>query len=66
MNGISQAYLADVVPSDRLPFYMVYREASATMAFIVGPTVGGILTMDRVTKVLERVLAGKSQMGLRQ
>lgn len=44
-NPIFKAYLADVVPSDRLPFYMVYREASATMAFIVGPTVGGILTM---------------------
>lgn len=43
-NPIFKAYLADVVPSDRLPFYMVYREASATMAFIIGPTVGGILT----------------------
>jgi hypothetical protein len=61
--------LADVVPSDRLPFYMVFREASATMAFIIGPIVGGILTLDRVTKVLDRVLTGKTgkrQMGLRQ
>lgn len=61
--------MADVVLSDRLPFYMVYREASATMAFIIGPTVGGILTTDRVTKVLDRVLPGKTgkrQMGLRQ
>jgi len=61
--------LADVVPLDRLPFYMVFREASATMAFIIGPIVGGILTLDRVTKVLDRVLTGKTgkrQMGLRQ
>eukprot|EP00435_Cladocopium_sp_Y103_P035187 s125_g9.t1 len=56
-NPIFKAYLADVVPSDRLPFFMVYREASATMAFIVGPTLGGILTTDRGTKVLDRVFA---------
>lgn len=42
----AQAYLADVVPSERLPRFMVLREASATLAFIIGPTVGGFLTMD--------------------
>lgn len=43
---LAQAYLADVVPSERLPRFMVLREASATLAFIIGPTVGGFLTMD--------------------
>ena len=42
--GQRQAYLADVVPSERLPRFMVFREASATLAFIIGPTVGGYLT----------------------
>jgi len=45
-NPIFKAYLADVVPSERLPRFMVFREASATLAFIIGPTVGGYLTKD--------------------
>ena len=46
-----QAYLADVVPSERLPRFMVFREASATLAFIIGPTVGGYLTKDRAKQI---------------
>lgn len=42
-NPIFKAYLADVVPYSRLPEFMIYREASATMAFIVGPSLGGWL-----------------------
>lgn len=41
-----QAYLADVVPTERLPFYMVFREASATAAFVLGPLLGGYLTTE--------------------
>jgi len=42
-NPIFKAYLADVVPSRLLASFMVYREAAATIAFIVGPTLGGYL-----------------------
>lgn len=38
-----QAYLADVVPAERLPRFMVFREASATFAFIIGPLLGGYM-----------------------
>ncbi|CAJ1415894.1 unnamed protein product, partial [Effrenium voratum] len=46
-NPIFKAYLADVVPSEQLPRFMVFREASATLAFIIGPALGGFLCMDR-------------------
>ena len=43
-NPIFKAYLADVVPASELPRFMVWREASATFAFIVGPLLGGQMT----------------------
>lgn len=46
-NPIFKAYLADVVPAARLPRFMVYREASATVAFVLGPTLGGFLASSR-------------------
>lgn len=42
-NPIFKAYLADVVPSSRLSTFMVYREAAATVAYVIGPVVGGYL-----------------------
>mmetsp|Transcript_70481 Transcript_70481/g.178283 ORF Transcript_70481/g.178283 Transcript_70481/m.178283 type:complete len:544 (+) Transcript_70481:90-1721(+) len=42
-NPIFKAYLADVCPPNRLPQFMVYREASATLAFVIGPSLGGFL-----------------------
>jgi len=42
-NPVFKAYLADAVPATRLPEFMVYREAAATLAFVVGPTLGGLL-----------------------
>eukprot|EP00928_Gymnodinium_smaydae_P087022 TRINITY_DN71385_c0_g1_i1.p1 TRINITY_DN71385_c0_g1~~TRINITY_DN71385_c0_g1_i1.p1 ORF type:complete len:547 (-),score=96.89 TRINITY_DN71385_c0_g1_i1:17-1657(-) len=44
-NPIFKAYLADVAPTSRLSQFMVYREAAATLAFVVGPTIGGMLAM---------------------
>ena len=35
-----------MVPAERLPFYMVFREASATAAFVLGPLLGGYLTTE--------------------
>mmetsp|Transcript_68986 Transcript_68986/g.224891 ORF Transcript_68986/g.224891 Transcript_68986/m.224891 type:complete len:400 (-) Transcript_68986:155-1354(-) len=42
-NPIFKAYLADVVPASMLSTYLVYREAAATTAFVVGPALGGYL-----------------------
>ena len=43
-SPVSKAYLADVGYKDgRLPQYLAWRDAASTMAFIVGPMLGGIL-----------------------
>lgn len=43
-SPVSKAYLADVgTAADRLPTYMAWRDAASTLAFIVGPTAGGLL-----------------------
>lgn len=43
-SPVSKAYLADVGYKDgKLPRYLALRDASSTMAFIVGPMLGGLL-----------------------
>ncbi len=43
-SPVSKAYLADIGYKDgKLPKYLALRDASSTMAFIVGPMLGGIL-----------------------
>jgi DHA1 family tetracycline resistance protein-like MFS transporter len=43
-SPISKAYLADVGYKDgNLPRYLALRDAASTMAFIVGPVLGGII-----------------------
>eukprot|EP00854_Cymbomonas_tetramitiformis_P009769 gene9769-11573_t len=42
-SPVVKAYIADVTPSKDLPKYMGWREAACTLAFIVGPTLGGFL-----------------------
>ena len=43
-SPVSKAYLADVGYKDgKLPRYLALRDASSTLAFIVGPMLGGIL-----------------------
>ena len=43
-SPVSKAYLADVGYKDgKLPRYLALRDAASTMAFIVGPMLGGIL-----------------------
>ena len=43
-SPVSKAYLADVGYKDgKLPRYLALRDASATMAYIAGPMLGGIL-----------------------
>eukprot|EP00633_Aureoumbra_lagunensis_P009721 CAMPEP_0197322282 /NCGR_PEP_ID=MMETSP0891-20130614/69149_1 /TAXON_ID=44058 ORGANISM="Aureoumbra lagunensis, Strain CCMP1510" /NCGR_SAMPLE_ID=MMETSP0891 /ASSEMBLY_ACC=CAM_ASM_000534 /LENGTH=395 /DNA_ID=CAMNT_0042814617 /DNA_START=278 /DNA_END=1465 /DNA_ORIENTATION=+ len=48
-SPIAKAYLADVAQQrivnkeDDLPKFLAYREASATLAFIIGPALGGLL-----------------------
>lgn len=43
-SPIAKAYLADVgAASGQLPRYMAWRDAAATLAYIVGPTMGGLL-----------------------
>ncbi|CAK9056853.1 Tetracycline resistance protein, partial [Durusdinium trenchii] len=49
-NPIFKAYLADVVPAERLPRFMVFREASATFAFIIGPLLGGYMIKEMGVK----------------
>lgn len=47
-NPIFKAYLADVAPPSRLSQMMVYREAAATLAFVVGPSLGGVLATSSI------------------
>jgi MFS family permease len=43
-SPVSKAYLADVGYKDgKLPKYLALRDAASTMAFIVGPVLGGLL-----------------------
>jgi MFS family permease len=43
-SPVSKAYLADIGTKDgKLPKYLALKDASATMAFILGPAAGGLL-----------------------
>ena len=42
-SPVVKAYLADASTPEFLPRLMAWREASCTLAFIVGPTLGGLL-----------------------
>ena len=42
-SPVVKAYLADAATPERLADYMAWREAACTLAFIVGPTLGGLL-----------------------
>ncbi|KAG7349884.1 major facilitator superfamily transporter [Nitzschia inconspicua] len=43
-SPVSKAYLADIGAKDgKLPRYLALKDASATMAFILGPAAGGLL-----------------------
>ncbi len=42
-SPVVKAYLADASTPEFLPQLMAWREASCTLAFIVGPTLGGML-----------------------
>ena len=42
-SPVAKAYLADLGSDDQLPRWMAWREAASTLAFIVGPTLGGVL-----------------------
>ena len=43
-SPVSKAYLADVgIKEGRLPKYLALRDAASTMAFIVGPLIGGVM-----------------------
>eukprot|EP00450_Noctiluca_scintillans_P030490 CAMPEP_0194538726 /NCGR_PEP_ID=MMETSP0253-20130528/78379_1 /TAXON_ID=2966 /ORGANISM="Noctiluca scintillans" /LENGTH=371 /DNA_ID=CAMNT_0039384893 /DNA_START=218 /DNA_END=1329 /DNA_ORIENTATION=- len=39
---VAKAYIADRSTRDELPVWMAYREAAATLAYIIGPTLGGL------------------------
>ena len=38
-----KAYLADAATPEQLPSFMAWREAACTLAFIVGPSLGGLM-----------------------
>lgn len=43
-SAISKAYLADIGTRDgKLPRYLALKDAASTMAFILGPAIGGLL-----------------------
>lgn len=42
-SPVVKAYLADAATPEQLPSFMAWREAACTLAFIVGPTLGGLL-----------------------
>ena len=42
-SPVSKAYLADAATAEQLPRWLAWREASSTLAFIVGPLLGGLL-----------------------
>lgn len=42
-STVVKAYIADSASRESLPMWMAYRESAATLAFIIGPTLGGIV-----------------------
>ena len=42
-SPVVKAYLADAATPEQLPAFMAWREAACTLAFIIGPTLGGLL-----------------------
>lgn len=42
-STVVKAYIADISSSEMLPQNMAWRESAATLAFILGPTIGGLL-----------------------
>ena len=42
-SPVVKAYLADAATPEQLPSFMAWREAACTLAFIVGPTLGGVM-----------------------
>lgn len=45
-SPVAKAYLADTLDPASLPRWMAWREAASTLAFIVGPTLGGVLFVE--------------------
>jgi DHA1 family tetracycline resistance protein-like MFS transporter len=57
-SPVSKAYLADIGYRDgKLPRYLALRDAASTMAFIVGPMLGGILY-----DIRRRIIQGSAEM----
>lgn len=42
-SPVVKAYLADAAAPEQLPSFMAWREAACTLAFIVGPSLGGLM-----------------------
>ena len=42
-SPVVKAYLADAASPEQLPSFMAWREAACTLAFIVGPSLGGLM-----------------------
>ena len=62
-SPVSKAFLADVgTAQGKLPRYLALRDAAATMAFIVGPMLGGIL-FDVQRKALKQGATAASTTG---
>lgn len=40
---VVKAYIVDSFPADDVPRVLAYREAAGTLAFVIGPCVGGVL-----------------------
>lgn len=58
-SPVAKAYLADAAKDgDQLPRWLAWREAAATLAFIVGPSLGGLLYY--ATNSLASVMAATS------
>ena len=53
-SPVSKAFLADAAqPPSKLPQYLALRDAACTMAFIVGPVLGGILFDARAASAVQ-------------
>ena len=54
-SPIAKAYLADVgAVAGKLPRYMAWRDASSTLAFIVGPLLSGLLYVEIAVGIVSR------------
>mmetsp|Transcript_33139 Transcript_33139/g.72249 ORF Transcript_33139/g.72249 Transcript_33139/m.72249 type:complete len:568 (-) Transcript_33139:494-2197(-) len=42
-SPVLKAYIADIATEEEMPKFMAWREAAATLAYIVGPVLGGLL-----------------------